>query len=69
MTAMLEGKDWMIKMILSWAEEGKVELENREQLYQWFGQKIDWGGIEASRLVQVFYRLAKGLEEEEDIIA
>ena len=61
-TAMLEGKDWMIKMINNWVEGCGVE--NQEQLYKWYGQKVDWGGIEASRLVQVFYRLAKGIEEQ-----
>jgi len=63
-TAMLEGKDWMIKMIQDWVEGCGVELGNQEQMYKWFGQKVDWGGIEASRLVQVFYRLAKGIETE-----
>jgi len=61
-TAMLEGEDWMIEMINGWVEESGVE--NQEQLYKWYGQKVDWGGIEASRLVQVFYRLAKGLKED-----
>ena len=64
MTAMLEGKDWMIQMIQSWVEEGRAEFGNQEQMYRWYRQKVDWGGIEASRLVQVFYRLAKGIEVE-----
>ena len=62
MTAMMEGKDWMIKMINGWVEENGVE--EQEELYKLYGQKVDWGGIEASRLIQMFYRLAKGMEVE-----
>lgn len=64
MTAMLEGKDWIIRMIKDWVEESGVEFGNQEQMYKWYRQKVDWGGIKASRLVQVFYRLAKGIEEQ-----
>jgi hypothetical protein len=63
--AMLEGEDWMIEMIQSWVEESEVELGNQEQMYRWYGQKVEWGGIEASRLIQVFYRIAKGMEAKE----
>lgn len=62
MAAMLEGKDWMVEMIHKCAEESGVE--NKEQLYKWYGQKVEWGGIEATRLVQMFYRIAKGMEEK-----
>jgi hypothetical protein len=62
MTVMLEGEDWMIEMIQSWVEESGVEFGNQEQMYRWYGQKVEWGGIEASRLIQVFYRIAKGIE-------
>ena len=64
MTAMLEGKDWMIEMIQGWVEESGVEFGNQEQMYKWYGRKVEWGGIEASKLVQVFYRLVKGIEVE-----
>jgi RecQ family ATP-dependent DNA helicase len=65
MTAMLEGEDWMIEMIQSWVEESGVEFGNLEQMYRWYGQKVEWGGIEASRLIQVFYRIAKRMEVKE----
>ena len=41
MTAMLEGKDWMIAMIQSWVEESRVEFGNQEQMYRWYRQKVD----------------------------
>jgi len=50
----------MIKMINGWVEENGVE--EQEELYKLYGQKVDWGGIEASRLIQMFYRLAKGIK-------
>ena len=66
-TAMLEGKDWMIETIQSWVKNCGVELGNQEQMYKWYGQKVVWGDIEASILVQMFYKLAKGLEEKKRI--
>ena len=53
----------MIEMIQSWVEGCGVELGNQEQMYKWYRQKVDWGGIEATRLVQMFYKLAKGIED------
>jgi hypothetical protein len=31
-------------------------------MLKWFGQKVIWGSIEASVLLQVFYQLTVGLE-------
>ena len=37
--------------------------EVRRRMLEWFGHKVVWGGVEASVLLQVFYRLARGMEE------
>ena len=38
------------------------EAEVKKGMLKWFGQKVIWGSIEASVLLQVFYRLIVGLE-------
>jgi hypothetical protein len=43
--------------------EASEEAEVKRGMLKWFGQKVMWGSIEASILLQVFYRLTVGLEE------
>lgn len=40
-----------------WWQEESVDVTDVEAQMKWFGQKDDWGGIEASRLCRVFHRL------------
>ena len=61
MTAMMEGKDWMIEIINGWIEKNGVK--EKEQMYKLYGRKVYWGGIEVSNLIITFYRLVKGMEE------
>jgi hypothetical protein len=42
--------------------EASEEAEVKRGMLKWFGQKVIWGSIEASVLLQVFYRLVVGLE-------
>ena len=44
-----------------WYTDEKEEV--RRAMLKWFGQKMDWGPIEASVLIQAFYYLTVGLEE------
>lgn len=37
-------------------------MTNEDEVFRWLGQKLIWGGIEVSKLVQVFYKFAKGQE-------
>jgi RecQ family ATP-dependent DNA helicase len=41
--------------VYQWMEADGVDRDRDDQVYTWFGQKVRWGGIEATRLVQVFY--------------
>ena len=51
---------------MEWAREGGIEVTREEDVFRWLGQKIIWGGIEVSRLVQVFYRFEKGREVRQE---
>jgi hypothetical protein len=35
-----------------------------EKKFQWFGRKIKWGGMEASNVCRVFYRLVRMVDLE-----
>lgn len=42
--------------VYPWTEADRVARDQDDQVYAWFGQKVRWGGIEATRLVPVFYQ-------------
>jgi RecQ family ATP-dependent DNA helicase len=50
-----EGKT---RAINEWIRQDSVDIEEEEEVFKWFGRKIRWGGIEASKLCKVFYFLA-----------
>ena len=52
----------MVKMIMNWIKESRVEVGDQEQMCWWLGQKVEWGGIEVTRLIQVFYRIVRGMQ-------
>lgn len=60
-SGIVEGTDETYNMIKDKMEQSGIQLEDEEEVYKWFGQKEDWGGIEVSRLVQMFYRIVKDL--------
>jgi hypothetical protein len=43
-----------------WAAAEGVDLsKDLNEVCKWFGKKVEWGGIEGSRMLQVFFVLAK----------
>jgi hypothetical protein len=46
------------RAINEWIRQDLVDIEEEEEVFKWFGRKIRWGGIEASKLCKVFYFLA-----------
>jgi hypothetical protein len=51
-------------IIQQWMEKDKVDTTNLENVYRWFGQRVKWGRIEASKLCQVFHILTQMVERE-----
>lgn len=54
-------------IIRQWMERDRVDTSNLENAYWWFGQRVKWGRIEASRLCQVFHRLTQMVEMETEM--
>ena len=57
------GREW-VEMIQAWIREDEGEaaiqeiFQDEESEWTWYGQKIVWGGMEASQFVRAFYRCA-----------
>ena len=66
-----KGTDQMCNMIRDQIQRDSVNIGDRdkegitveewEEMYRWFGQKENWGDVEVSRLVRVFYSIVKVL--------
>ena len=57
-TMLAEGDSEGTAELYRWMESLGVNITDPELVYKWFGQRVEWGGVEATRLVQAFYRLA-----------
>ena len=51
-------------IIWEWMEEDFVEQDNLEEVYGWFGRKVTWGRVEATKLCQVFHILTQMVDRE-----
>lgn len=56
---MREGEDITQVSIINEIRQQGIDESDKIQVCKWFGQKVEWGGIEVSRLVQVFHRVVK----------
>jgi hypothetical protein len=56
-----EGEDEMQASIIDEMKRQGINKRDEIQVYKWFGQKVEWGGMDVSRLVQVFHRAVKGI--------
>jgi hypothetical protein len=46
-------------IIQQWMSKDGVDTSDLVKVWQWFGQKVKWGGIEATKLCQVFHALTQ----------
>jgi len=52
-----EGEESIKKLTFAWMREEGVDTKNYQQVLNWMGKKIRWGGMETNQMVKVFYRL------------
>ena len=55
-------KQWVVGVMREMAQEEGFNIQVDGVVYQWLGRRVEWGGVEASRLLQVFYKISKALE-------
>ena len=46
-------------IIEEWLNEDGEDVNNMEGVYRWLAQRVNWSGMEATKLCQVFYRFVK----------
>jgi len=54
-------------IVWRWIEDEGVDADDLEAVYRWFGQKIAWGRVEATKLYKVFHVLTRMVEEEKGL--
>ena len=54
---------WLIGILHEEMIRDQHEWGDDIAVYKWLGKRIEWGGIEGSRLVWMFHRIARALEE------
>jgi hypothetical protein len=55
-------EQWVVGMMREMAQEEGVDIQADGAVYRWVGRRVEWGGVEASRLLQVFCKISKALE-------
>ena len=51
-------------IIWKWIEGDFVKRDDAQEVYKWFGQKINWGRVEATKLCKVFHALTTMVDAE-----
>lgn len=60
-SVMREGEDETQAVIINHIRQQGIDEFDKMQVNKWFGQKVEWGGMEVSRLVQVFHQVVKDI--------
>jgi hypothetical protein len=53
---------WLMGVLREEMGRDQHEWSDDIAVYKWLGKKMEWGGIEGSKLVWVFHKIAKALE-------
>lgn len=61
-SALYVRKQWVLELM--YYMNRRAWFENESQLYRWLGKKVEYGGVEGSRLGEVFYHIACSVEQE-----
>lgn len=55
---MIIGGEYGEEAVFRLFKEHGVDVEDQTSVCRWFGQRVEWGGVEVTRMVQVFHLLA-----------
>jgi superfamily II DNA helicase RecQ len=61
-SALYAEEQWVVGVMCDMAEKDGVDIQVDNAVYQWLGRRVEWGGVEASRLLQVFCKISEALE-------
>ena len=55
-------EQWLIGVMYKMARAEGIDIQTDGAVYQWLGRRVEWGEVEASRLLQVFCKISRALE-------
>jgi hypothetical protein len=58
-TMLAEGEDGVDEAAYKLMREEMVDVSSDKEVYGWLGEELEWSRIKTTRMVQVFYMLAK----------
>jgi hypothetical protein len=67
-TLLAEGEDDIYEEVKGWIRMHGVDVTDEKQAWKWLVERIEWGGIEATRMAQVVYRLTSEHEVYREIV-
>ena len=67
-TLLVEGEDDIYEEVKEWIRMHGVDVTDEKQVWKWLAERVEWGGIEATRMAQVFYRLTSEHEVYREIV-
>jgi hypothetical protein len=62
----IRGPAGVMEWLKEWSYRDGYDIDDDEGCLRWLGKKVEWGGIEANKLIQAFTFMAKEVEEIED---
>jgi superfamily II DNA/RNA helicase len=62
----VQGQEGFMEGLKEWGQGDGYDIDDDEGRLRWLGKKVEWGGIEANKLVQAFLFMAREVKEGED---
>ena len=58
MIILAEGEDDVYEEVVGWMQKHGCDMGEEKEVWKWLAARVEWGGIEGTRMTQLFYRLA-----------
>jgi hypothetical protein len=59
-TILAEGEDDVYEEVVERMQKHGVDMGEEKEEWKWLAARVEWAGIEGTRMRQLFYRLASG---------
>jgi superfamily II DNA helicase RecQ len=63
----IKGQERTMGWLRGWSSNDGYNIDDNKGCLAWLGKKVEWGGIEANKLIQAFLILAKDIPKIEEI--
>ena len=63
----MKGRPGTMDWLREWGHRDGYDIDDDEGCLRWLGKKVEWGGIEANKLIQAFTYMAREVQEIEEL--